>query len=228
MQEDIRKKVFLDVFVSKSTLLPIVVGGTVSMISLATDQWLLALAGFSTGILGVGVFFTKLVFNLEDITKNAFEYLKEEKKLEFEESLDKLELELNEDDCEQLKMIRLSYNHYKEQAQKGAIMSNDELEEKLNKLFEECVAQLKYANELFNTAATLNKDAKKSIIKKRQKVLTEIKDCVDCFYKIIDEICVLSTDKSTKNLSELRDELKSSFEIAKRTSSRMAELENRS
>jgi hypothetical protein len=228
MQEDIRKKVFLDVFVSKSTLLPIIAGGSTALLSLAADQYLLAIAGFSAGIFGVGVFLTRFVFNLESVTENAFKYLQEKKKLEFEEGLDKLENELNDKDGAQLKFIRTAYNHHKEQIQKGDIVTNEELEEKLDKLFKACLDQLKYANELYKTAQDLTKEAKKSLLEKRQEVLTEIKDSIQFFNTIIDEIHTINTDKSTKNLSELRDELKSSFEVVKRTEARVAELENRS
>lgn len=228
MQDDIRKKVFLDVFVSKSTLLPVVAGGTAALLSIAADQWMFALGGFAAAVVGVGICATRVIFNLESVTENAFKYLQEKKKLEFEESLDKLENELNDKDGAQLKIIRTAYNHHKEQIQKGDIVTNEELEEKLDKLFQACLEQLKYANELYKTAQDLTKEAKKSLLEKRQEVLTEIKDSIQCFNTIIDEIHTINTDKSTKNLSELRDELKSSFEVVKRTEARVAELENRS
>ncbi len=229
MQDDIRKKVFLDVFVSKSTLLPFVGGLTTTMLSLAADQYMLALGGFGIAVAGVGVFLTKVIFNLESVTENAFHYLEEKKEAELEENLDKLQEELScAKDRDQLKVLRAAYNHHKEQLKKGDISTNDGLEEKLKKLFQGCLEQLKYANELYNTAQTLTKDAKKSVLEKREKVLTEIKDSVQCFNTIIDEIAGINTDKSTKSLSDLRDDAKSSFEIVKRTEQRVAELENRS
>lgn len=228
MQDDIRKKVFIDVFVSKSTLLPVVVGGTTTLLSLATDQYLLALGGFAAIIGGVGIFLTRFIFNLESVTENAFNYLQEKKKAEFEENLNKMEETLNSKDSEQLKVLRAAYNHHKEQIQKGDIITSDVLEEKLEKLFQGCIEQLKYANDLYNTAQTLTKDAKKGVLERRQKVLTEIKDSVECFDTIIDEITGINTDKSTKSLSDLRDDAKSSFEVVKRTEARVAELENRS
>lgn len=226
MQDDIRKKVFLDVFVSKSTLLPVVVGGTTTLLSLATDQYLLALGGFAGVMVGVGVFLTRFVFNLEKVTENAFNYLQEKKKAEFEGKLDKLEQELsNNKDREQLRVLRASYTHHKEQTQKGDIITSDALEEKLEKLFQGCVEQLRYANELFNTAQTLTRDAKKGVIERREKVLTEIKDSIQCFNNIIDEVTGINTEKSTKSLSDLRNEAKSSFDVVKRTEARVAELE---
>lgn len=229
MQDDIRKKVFLDVFVSKSTLLPIVVGATTGILSLAADQYLLALGGGAAVLGGVGIFLTKVIFNIESVTQNAFHYLEEKKKAEIEEGLDKLEEELTlSKDRDQLRVLRAAYNHHKEQIQKGDIITSDSLEEKLQNLFQGCVEQLKYANELYDTAQTLAKDGKKSVMERREKVLTEIKDSVKCFNDIIDEITGINTDKSTKCLSDLRDDAKSSFEIVKRTEQRVAELENRS
>lgn len=226
MQDDVRKKVFLDLFVSKSTLLPVVVGGSTSILAIAADQWLLALGGFSLGVVGVGVFLSRFIFNLEAVTENAFKYLQEKKKAEFEESLNKLEEELNFKDSGQFKTLRTIYNHHKEQIEKGDITTSEELEEKLNKLFQACVEQLKYANELYNTAQSLTKDAKKSVMDKRQKVLTEIADSIQCFNTIIDEIYSINTNKSTKSLSDLRNDLKSSFEVVKRTEARVAELDH--
>jgi len=225
MQDDIRKKVFLDLFVSKSTLLPVVAGGTTALLSMAADQWFLALGGFSVGVVGVGIFLTRFVFGLEKVTENAFNYLQEKKKAEFEESLNKLEEELNDKDREPFKVLRAAYKHHKEQIQKGDIITSDALEEKLERLFQGCTEQLKYANELYNAAQTLTKDAKKGVMERRQKVLTEVKDSIQCFNTIIDEVTGINTDKSTKSLSDLRNEAKSSFEVVKRTEARVAELD---
>jgi hypothetical protein len=225
MQDDIRKKVFLDVFVSKSTLLPVLVGGTTTLLSLATDQYLLALGGFAAVVGGVGIFLTRFIFNLESVTENAFKYLQERKQAELEEGLNKLEEEINEKDREQLKFLRASYKHHREQTTKSDVIVSDALEEKLQKLFQGCIEQLKYANELYNTANTLTKEAKKGVLEKRQKVLTEIKDSIQCFNNIIDEITGLNTDKSAKSLSDLRDEAKTSFDIVKRTEARLSELD---
>jgi hypothetical protein len=226
MQEDIRKKVFLDVFVSKSTLLPIVAGGSVSLISLGMDLYPLAFMGLTASLVGVGIFATRLIFNLDKITENAFNYLQEKKQEELEVDLDKLQESLTEKDAEQLKLLRNAYNHHKDQIAKEAIVTSDELEDKLEKLFKGCIEQLKYASELSDTAKTLTKDAKKGVLEKRQQVLTEIKDSVQCFHSIIDEICAINTDKSTKGLSDLRAELQSSFDVIKRTEARVAELDN--
>lgn len=224
MQEDIRKKVFLDVFVSKSTLLPVVAGGTVSLLAVAADQWLLAVGGVAGAAVGVGVFLTKFIFNLESVTENAFNYLQEKKQLEYEENLDKLESSLIEDDRDQLKVLRASYKHHKEQIKKGDILANEELEEKLEMLFQACQEQLKYASELHKSAKTLNGSAKKSVLENRKKVLVEIEDSIQCFNKIIEGIGSINTEKTNKSLSEIRNELSSSFEIVKRTEARVAEL----
>ncbi len=229
MQDDIRKKVFLDVFVSKSTLLPVVAGGTTALLSLATDQYLLALGGFAGVVAGVGIFLTKIIFNLESVTENAFNYMQEKKKAEIEGALDKLEADLtNNKDRDQLRTLRAAYSHHKEQIKNGVVITSDALEEKLAKLFQGCVEQLKYSNELYNTAQTLAKDAKKAMMERREKVLTEIKDSIQCFNTIIDNMTGINTEKSTKSLSDLRDDAQSSFEIVKRTEQRVAELENRS
>ena len=229
MQEDIRKKVFLDVFVSKSTLLPIVAGGSISLVSLAMDMYPLAFLGFSGALVGVGVFLTKVIFGLDKITENAYNYQQESKRQAAEHDLDKLQESLIEEDADQFKVLRTTYNHHKGQIEKGDIVKNDELEEKLDKLFHGCAEQLKYASELYNTAQGLGKKAKKGTLDKREQVLTEIKDSIQCFNTIIEGMEQINTEKSTKELSDLRKDLESSFEVVKRSETRIAEeLENRS
>lgn len=228
MQEDIRKKVFLDVFVSKATLLPVVAGGTVGLLSIAVDAPMLALGGFAAVIAGVGICATKLIFGLEQVTEKAFNYLQEQKKAELDVSLDKLEEELlaiSRTSAGELTLLRAAYNRHKEQVSKGEVTNSDALEEKLEKLFQGCIAQLKYSIELHNTAQTLTKSKKEAVLEKRKKVLTEVKDSVECFHQIIDEIAGINTDKSNKSLSNLRDDVKSSFEIVKRTEARLDELD---
>ncbi len=186
----------------------------------------MAFLGFSAGVVGVGVFLTRMIFGLDKITEDAYQHLQKEKKIEFEESLDKLEAFLNTEDADQLKMLRKAYKHHKEQVEKGDIVNNDELEEKLDKLFFACLEQLKVANELYNTAKTvMNKKSKKGILEKREQVLTEIKDTIQCFNTIIDGIAGIHTEKGTKVLSDLREDLQSSFEVVKRTEERIQELD---
>ncbi len=225
MQEDIRKKVFLDVFVSKSTLLPVVAGGTVSLISLAADQYLLAFGGAAAVVVGIGVFLTRFLFNLESVTEDAFNYLQEQKKVEFEESLIKLSQELNNEEAMQFQVLRGVYGYHKQRIEEGCVR-DENLEKKIDQLFHACVEQLKYANELHKNCQYLTKDAKKDVMEKRQKVLTEVKDSVKCMNTIIDEIRTLSTEKSVRSLSDLRDDVKSSLEIVKRTEERVAKLDN--
>jgi hypothetical protein len=228
MQEDIRKKVFLDVFVSKATLLPVVAGGTVGLLSIAVDAPMFALGGFAAVIAGVGICATKLIFGLEKVTESAFTYLKEQKKAQLDESLNILEEQLmaiSRTSAGELTLLRAAYNRHKEQVEKGEVTNSDALEEKLEKLFHGCIEQLKYSIELHNTAQTLSKSKKEAVLEKRKKVLTEVKDSVECFHQIIDEIAGINTDKSTKSLSNLRDDVKSSFEIVKRTEARLDELD---
>lgn len=224
MQEDIRKKVFLDVFVSKSTLLPVVAGGTVSLLAIAADQWALAFGGAAGVVAGIGICLTRFIFNLESVTENAFNYLQEKKQKEAEDALDKLEKELIEDDRNSLQMLRNAYKHHKDQIKKGDIIANDELEEKLEKLFQGCQEQLKYASALYVAAQTLKKDAKKGVLDNRQKILGEVNDSIQCFNKIVEGITAINAEKVNKSLSELRGEAASSFEVVKRTEARVAEL----
>jgi hypothetical protein len=225
MQEDIRKKVFLDVFVSKSTLLPIIAGGSIAMVSWAADLYPLAFLGFAGGLIGVGIFATKVIFGLDKITENAYNYLQESKKAELEDKLDKLEGDLYGEDADQLKILRQTYSRHKEQLERGDIVRNDELEEKLEKLFNCCTEQLQQATELYNTAQGVGKKAKKGVLDKREQVLTEIKESIQCFNTIIEGIVGINTEKSTKELSDLRNDVQSTFEVVKRSEERITELE---
>ena len=74
--DNIKKKVYLDVFASPGTLLPVAGGITAMLAAWATNgNPALLFAGIAGVLVGAGVTATRLVFGLNRITEDAYDHV---------------------------------------------------------------------------------------------------------------------------------------------------------
>lgn len=225
-RSEVQKKVLLDIFAAPLVLFPILGGLTLSIFSWTFDLGF-AFLGFLGVLGGLGIMASRLVFGLEKLTEEAYNYIIEEKKVKRQKDLDELDAKLvtNRDSRDQqaLRHLRQMYETYKEKiAAKGL---DSEFGEKLESLFEGCVEQLVYSYELWESARPLKGDSKYEILDRREVVLEEVQKSVDCFEKTIEEFQLLRRDKPTE-LSKLREELNESLEVKKQVQKRLAKLDS--
>jgi len=227
-QEDVRKKVFLDIFAAPSTLGPIVGGATIALISWAVDvDASFIFGGIGAMLIGGGILANRLIFGLEGLTENAFKYLQNQKKEKFQLELDELDAQLtsNRDARDQntLRQIRMMYENYKQQVQDGNIPSDYDLNDKLETLFHACVNQLRHSYELWKSAKSLVGDAKTSVLEERDGIIDEVIKSVEYFGKSIEEFHVINAKQSSSNLARIRKELGETLEGTRKTEERVRE-----
>lgn len=220
MLDEIRKKVLLDIFAAPIVLAPMVLGLSILLLSWAVSSSVLFFfLGFMFVIAAIGVFLTRIVFGLENLTENAAEYIKQSKEQKFEQELDDLDELLVKDrdarDQSALRELRIVYNNYKKQIKDGNI-PDTEFSEKVRELFNACVVQLRKAYAMWETARHLNGDSKKRILDQREKILEDVLHSAEEFGKMIEEFYVLHLNKD-QNLLELKQNLAQSLEVAKKT-----------
>jgi hypothetical protein len=226
---DVRKKVLLDLFASPGTLLPVVGGLTALLGSWAFN--LAAWTGFLgvVGILaGVGVSVTKLIFGLEKITNDAYEYVHAQEVKKQEERLDALDRKLVTDrdprTQESLRRLRELHRDFADDLEKGKIArSSHDVLEIIEELSRKCVAQLERSYQLWHTARGNSGTVRDHLLQEREQVILEVVESVHHVEKTIGQFRSFAAKDSDEDLGRLREELDEAIEVARRAEERVAE-----
>ncbi|MBN2021499.1 MAG: hypothetical protein JW809_01780 [Pirellulales bacterium] len=231
---DVRKKVLLDLFASPGTLLPMVGGASALILSwvldgsAATTCMGLGLAGV---LAGLGVFATRLILGLEDITNQAYEYVRGQKQKEREDALDRLDVQLRRDRDTRtercLRTLRELCGRFTEEIQTGKVTrAGAEVAEIVEELFNSAVDQLRRTYELWESARRADGSAKERILQEREDVIREVTAAVEHLRGTIEQFRTLSTGRKRKELGRLRGELDEALRVARRVDQRVAAWED--
>ena len=229
--DEVKRKVYLDLFASPLTLIPLAVGLTSLMASWATGGNLtLTLAGI-VGVLGsVGITISRMILGLEGITDRAVNYRLEKQQKEREAALDQLFQKLQKDrdprteTC--LQQLRLLYGSLQTAAEKGNITTSAyEILDGVGNIFNQCVKQLEHSHALWETAQRMHGPASDSLLGQRDDVVREVCQTVEEVSKKVDGYLLTETRRNQSDLAKLRRELDESIEAARRAEQRTAELE---
>ncbi len=158
MMDDVRRKVWLDIFAAPGTLLPIAGGLTALMASWAMGgDSTLTFAGVAGILGGFGVMASRLILGLERITHDAYDRLVQKQRNQQEASLSALEQRLLSDQDPRTETIfhtlRQLYSRLKEKVDSGRVTpAAYDVVEGVDKLFHSCIKQLEDSVDLWETA----------------------------------------------------------------------------
>ena len=229
--DEVKRKVYLDLFASPLTLIPLAGGLTSLMASWATGgNPTLTLAGI-VGVLGsLGITISRMILGLEGITERAVSYRLEKQQKEREAALDRLFQKLQQDrdprteTC--LQQLRLLVGSLQTAAEKGNITTSAyEILDGVGNIFKQCVKQLEHSHALWETAQRMHGPAGDSLLGQRDDVVREVCQTVEEVSKKVDGYRLTETQRNQSDLAKLRRELDESIEAARRAEQRTAELE---
>ena len=232
--DDIKRKVYLDLFAAPSTLLPLVGGVTALIGSWAMGgQELLTFAGIAGILSGIGIFTTRIIFGLERITKDAFEYtrLKEHEKLKetLQDLYDRL---VSDDDPRTEKLLVRLCNVYNkinmDVSQRRIPTSAGDVVDSIHQMFHVCVDYLNQSHQLWEQSGKLHGDALNALDHQRQELIQEVEKSVTFLENTIGQLSVLSNSRTRQSLSQMRAELDESIRVAKAAEERIANLDGKS
>ena len=229
--DEVKRKVYLDLFASPYSLIPLAGGLTSLMASWAmSGQPTLTMAGILGVLGGLGVTATRLIFGLEGLTEQAYDYQLDKKQKEKEAQLDRLDALLEGDrdprteSC--LRELRLLYASLQKAAEKGNInASSYEILEGVGKVFDETVKQLEHSHSLWETARRMRGPARESILQQRDEVIRDVCVTVSEVGQMVDKYLLTKTKQKRSELNKLRRELDESIEAARRAEARTAALD---
>ncbi len=231
--DDIKRKVYLDLFASPETLLPIVGGLTAMLAAWAmpgSQEWL-SMGGVAGILGGMGLFATRLVFGLEKLTNRAYEYVVERQQRKQTETLEKLHKKLQSDQDPRthrlLEELWALYHTLETDVKDGTItFAAHEVLEGVDRLFHVCTGYLDRSYQLLVQAGKLRGGAKKSLMDQREELIKEVGYSVKFLEDKVHQLQTTVIQKDKTELSSLRAELDETIRVAKRADERTYELGN--
>jgi len=229
--DEVKRKVYLDLFASPYNLIPFAGGLTSLMASWAIGGHpTMTMAGIAGVLAGIGITASRLIWGLEGLTEKAYNYkLDNQQKLK-ERQLDKLDEKLTRDrdprtqSC--LRELRLLFGSLQKAVEKGNInAASYEIMEGVGKVFDESVKQLEHSHALWETARQMRGPARDSILQQRDEAIREVCATVVEVGEMVEKLLLSKTKRKKSELSKLRRELDESIEAARRAEARTAELE---
>ena len=229
--DDVKRKVYLDLFASPYNLLPIAGGLTSLMASWAVGgDPTMTMVGIGGVLAGIGVTASRLIWGLENLTEKAYGYQIDKEQKERERRLNELDSKLTRDrdprtqGC--LRELRLLYGSLQKAAEKGKISTASyEIMEGVGKVFEQCKRQLEHSHSLWETAREMRGPARDSMLSQRDEIIQEVVATVVDVGAMVDNYLLNESRKNQSELSKVRRELDESIEAARRAEERTAELE---
>lgn len=231
-----RRKVLLDLVAAPSTLIPAALGASSLLVSLAADgnTALWAFAGIA-GLLGsMGVLATRWIYGADAIMRRAHESLTRADQQAKDRELDELDRRLRTDKdprpeacLADLRALRDGFQNDATWSAGVGPRSSQEIANKVEKLFQACIISLRRSHDLWETASRMRTaDARQSALEQRERLVEEIRASVKQLAKTIDGVRAMSLQqKQDQDLSQVRQELDESLEVARRVEERMQSLE---
>ncbi len=229
--DDVKRKVLLDLFASPSTLVPLAGGLTLLMASWAAGgHGLFNFTGVAAILGGLGLLATRLIFGLERITDQAYQYVIDRQHAQQEAALDQLDEKLVEDrdprteTC--LRRLRELYANLKNDMKEARVTSwSLRVVEGVDQMFHLCVEHLKRSRQLWEESRRLDGRARQTVLQRRDQLVREVEDSVRHLSETIDRLQSLGGRQKKSDLARLREELDESILVARRAEERMAEWE---
>lgn len=228
--DEVKKKVFLDLFASPSTVLPVVGGLSAWMLSWAVDGNLWLNLGGLVGLLGgCGLLATRWIFGLEEITEQAHQYLHQQEHQQQQRALDALEHRLRGDQDPRtqtyLRRLRALHQSFQDDVERGKLSGPARsILAHVEKLFQAAVKHLQHSYHLWETAARLSGPAGSSIQEERERVIQEVRETIDHLGHTIEQFHCFQVKQSETELAKLRRELDETMRVARRAEDRVAAI----
>jgi hypothetical protein len=229
--DDIQKRVFHELFLAPSVVLPIVAGASAWLISWGLGGVEALNAAGLVGVLGgIGWMATRLIFQLDDITERTHRFALERARRDEESKIDQLAgqltTEIDHRAVDYLILLRDSRREFEALAE-GAAMQVQALKvlPQFRQLFWAAIEQLEQSDKLAKLSSQLRSSERRDILARRDEILDDIKAASQRLSTAVDQFRQMGLRDRNSDLDELREELDVSLKVAKRAEERMRELE---
>ena len=236
--KNIAKRVMKDILGSPLVLAPFMIGTAAFASFLALGlQGKAALGAVLVGLAGtlasVGTFLTKFILGKDDRVKQLIEASRSKAKLDKRKALDHFQHRLTMDGDERtetalqdLRSLRQAFRQLDKIAPDLNQAMIDDIQQRSEELFQQCVSSLEKTLQLWKTAESLaSETARKPILEQRDKLVGDVVQTVEHMSRTLASVQGI-TNKSEGDirLQRLRGELDQSMEVAKKVEQRVDSL----
>ena len=229
MENDIKKKAIIDLLLAPISFIPIMGGLSTLIIAWAIGSVLGMTMALCSAVVGSAIFVNRLVFGLEDITKNAYEQLLKQKKLQRNKFLDELDKALRDDrdarpeQC--LRELRVLHELLVKEAE-GDIVCGSEILTNFESMFEVCIKKIEKTDQLWRSAKGLHNTAKKKFLEERENLVKELMETTEHLSSVVKQTKDIKEIKEDSDLAQMTKELERSLHVARKTEEQMANFKN--
>ncbi len=219
--DEVKRKVYLDLFASPLTLLPVVGGATALLASWALGGVpVMTFGGVAAMVTGASLFVSRLIFGLDKLTENAYQYAQEQQQRSQLESLQQLHQRLEGDSDPRtghlLRQLWTLYKQLKSDVDEGKIkVGAAEVLDRVNEMFHVCVDHLDRSYGLHMTANKMSGEARDRIRGQREELIAEVSQACDYLEQTINELNLVVTKKKSADLNRMREELDETIRVAR-------------
>ncbi|MEE2947414.1 MAG: hypothetical protein VX392_03775 [Verrucomicrobiota bacterium] len=236
--KNLAKRVMADIAGSPLVLFPFMVGSAAFASFLALGLKGSAAAGaLLVGIAGLlasaGTFLTKFILGRDTRVKQLIEASRDKAKRDKSKALDHFHHRLTMDGDERtetamqdLRSLRQAFRQLDKIAPDLNRAMIEDIQERSEELFQQCVSSLEKTLQLWKTAESLaSETARKPILKQREKLVDDVVQTVEHMSRTLASVQGI-TDRSDGDvrLQRLRGELDQSLEVAKKVEQRVDSL----
>ena len=229
MRDEVNRKVMLDLFASPFTLVPVIGGLTLLILSVGLGSMTMAGAGIMSTLVGLGIFSTKLIFGLDKITEKAYKSIMEEREKARNDNLDHLDRVLRQDKDprpEQCLVQLRSMHKMLKEAEDNSLAS--QILGEFERLFDICVKQIVKTDELWRAYRQMNGAVKQKLKEQREQIVSEIEATTQQLALSVQQIKTVGSAQNDAELEEAKKEFEQRIVIAKRVDERLANLNQKS
>jgi hypothetical protein len=229
--DEIQKKVWNELFLAPSVVLPIVAGASAWLFSWGLGGISsLNLAGLVGVLGGFGWMATRMIFQLDSITERtqrfALEKLQKAEEARIEQLAAKLTQGRDARAIDYLTLLREYRREFEEIAELPAVRAQVlQVLPRFRQLFWAALEQLDQSDKLLSLSRKLFSDQQQSVLDQRDHVLEDVESALNRLQSAVGHFRTMSLRADNHDLLNLQEELDVSLTVAKRAEERMREFE---
>lgn len=234
----LKKKVFWRLLGSPASVLPFIVGMTAMTATWALD-WnpgVGAFAGLAGAMIAGGAFFTRLLLSGDKVARQVLQEAEQTRQRARQQALDTLDRRLTTADKDprpetalrDLRALVKAFDDSVLSANRTAVGAAIDIQSRVGQLFDQCVDSLRQTDRLWQVAQQLHTPpARQPILDQREKLIEDVQASIRQLSDTLVSMQRLGAgERSSGELTRLRDELDRSLAVAKAVEERVNNLVN--
>ena len=228
--KSIKTRIFTDLFVAPSTIIPTFIGFTSFALGFAIGSSTVMFMGMCSILAAMGAGFWRFMFNMKEVQEKATKFMEKKKLKEKQVYLDDLDNKLKKDKDKRtqsyLRDLRGIYESFIKDVNKGKlnVYITSTMINELSSMFDKCVSLLEYSHELWESSKSLSDSTKQEILESREEIVQGLGDNVKTFAETVSGLRALALQDRQEEATEIQKVLSKQLKIATETQTQMKNL----